>query len=399
MILLTKDKKRFLLSFFISFAGFGSLFAGGVAFGEILPVFSDKELVQNSDIIIIGEQKDTITVKVSEVIKGTYPADTIVLEKLPEYSRYIINKENKVEKKLSSAEVLLFIDGRTVPYSLVPSGVIRFSAGDNDNVLFKYGVRGSKGNKYNLILESENITKQDFIRQIKHFVGLTKIEYELELTLRLKILDTSNRDSMRPFIDWARQKTRWDYKEGINALLIIAKDYSTDAYLDAVWALREIRDPSVSKPLMEYINSNIDEKVLFDHIRTVGAIGGPDVLPFLIRLSTYDEKQEKVNCGAIHGLRLLYTQLKKDSNEANTLVKSILPTNYSNIPVCMREALVSIANDETLKALQQYEENKKAEGNSILYNDATKMIQKLRGKMNSDKEYHEKMVLLKTQEW
>jgi hypothetical protein len=369
-----------------------------IVFGEIIPVYNDEELVQNSDIIILGEQKDAITVKVINVLKGTFLQDIIVLEELAKYSRDVSNKENKIEGKLFFTEVLLFINCRSVPYSLVPSGVKRFSFENSRRILFSYINANDKGG-YKLILDPESAKKENYIEDIKYLSTKTKFEYEMKLREYLKNMDTSTQDGIRPFIQWARMHTRWGYTAGLDALLTVAKDYTTDAYLDAVTALLVIRDPSTSKPLMDYINTFLDEKILFDHIRAVGAIGGPNTLPFLIRLSTYKEDKRHVRCGAIHGLRLLYPQLQNNSVEAKALVASILPTDFNNVPICLREALVAIANDETKKALELYAENRKAEGDKSLYDDAIEFIQKLKEKIQSNKENNEKIASLKVQEW
>lgn len=255
------------------------------ASGEMGWPLDDKRLVSNSDIVLAGEQVDAVTVKVARVLKGTWTADSITLPELARYTRLIDSGEKAgPREKVASGQIIIFIDGRTVPCSLVYSGVKRFSAKGDGAALYQYV---SPQGDTHLVLQrdAEGRTEGQYVGQLEKVIKNARDAYSRIRQQKLASTDFSSDKSVFEFMYWA-YCTRWGYEDGMQELLRLADSPVEKTRGGAVAVLSTIRDPGSGAGLREIVERSLtDGASVFDHIRAVGAIGGDEAVPLLVRLS------------------------------------------------------------------------------------------------------------------
>ncbi len=349
---------------------------------ELPPSFDDESLVARSDVIILGQQVDPVTIEITEVLKGSWTEKLAIFPELAQYRKTIETgiKRKDIPNKLSSREIIVFINGRTLRPSLALGGVRRFSRAEQDGVVYRY--RYSKQRRFHLRPDEKTITKANYLKQLMILIERDRTTYRKELNKKLRATDFSKLESARKFIAWVRQYTRWNYEEGIQALLQLAENQPTKVCQKAVWALRAIRDPASGPHLRGIINRSLGGNLpLFDHIRAVGFIGGDEAVIFLARLSTHEDTvrhHSEVSCAAVHGLRWLAQQYESESSQFDVIETAILHLNPK--PICVRQALVTLATEKSIQKLELFASQMKGT-DEILYQDAIEMVKKARKRM------------------
>lgn len=335
------------------------------ASARIRCVLPDAYLVEHSDVILVGEQVDAVTVKVRRVLLGYFTNTTITLRGLSDYKRQMFDPRAAGLGKLDSAEILLFIDCRSVPCRILDSGVKRFSFEPIPVLYYSVPSEHDSGSEFHVARNQAGTTREKYLA------------------------------TLEPLIEAARVR----HEQSKAAMLMAAMNSANPEQDRHAFGLGEMRNPFTAQPLIDYVMASLEgDKPVSEQIRAVGSIGGLEALPFLLKLAAYktnEPDRKSVRSAAIQGLRSLSCQLEIGSADWNALANCIL--SQSPEAVAVRESLVELGNAEAIAALEKYADRVK--DHKALYPDALRFIEQAKARMRSTKESANQLDALRKEPW